>query len=253
MNVEHTIQTEVQTEVANEFAGFQLAENTILHNTTQSGGLKATWQYLRLNNHYEIRQIAANSYEIRKHKPKRLKTRGDKIQLVKHNPIAQALDKKSGYYVVYLDGRRESIHHLVATQYIDNDDPEFKFCVNHINHKRTDNRISNLRWATPEQIARDKGYGKKRRINITPQDDFETQHPNLIAITNYGDHEFDNLFYCPDVRTFYLYLPDKHEFHQLRYRTSGRGYSFVNATSTTNVQVCVYQNPIERLYVPRHQ
>ena len=59
-------------------------------------------------------------------------------------------DTRNGYFKVNLrdDGETSTklIHKLVATTFLQN--PEEKKCVDHKNHDRKNNHISNLRWAT---------------------------------------------------------------------------------------------------------
>lgn len=62
---------------------------------------------------------------------------------------------KQGYYIVdlYKNGVKTTrkVHRLVAETFIPN--PENKRCIDHINTIKTDNRVSNLRWASYEENA----------------------------------------------------------------------------------------------------
>tara|TARA_X000000368_G_scaffold88381_1_gene67353 strand:- start:3648 stop:4343 length:696 start_codon:yes stop_codon:yes gene_type:complete len=53
-----------------------------------------------------------------------------------------------GYCMVKVSGKAWSVHRLVATLFLDPPDDPLRCTVDHINRIRTDNRVSNLRWAT---------------------------------------------------------------------------------------------------------
>jgi len=54
-----------------------------------------------------------------------------------------------GYKRVSMAKTKMTIHRLMALTYIPN--PENRRCVDHINRIRTDNRLSNIRWATHKE------------------------------------------------------------------------------------------------------
>jgi hypothetical protein len=76
--------------------------------------------------------------------------------------ILKAGDNGDGYYKVILctNGNRQSmlIHKLVANTFIEN--LKNKKCVDHIDHNRVNNHISNLRWATNSENSMNKSKHK---------------------------------------------------------------------------------------------
>lgn len=83
--------------------------------------------------------------------------------------IIKPIVQHSGYAHVGLwrnqQCKQARLHRLVAFAFCDNDDPEHKTQVNHINENKLDNRAQNLEWVTPKQ---------------------NTNHGNAIANRIYG-------------------------------------------------------------------
>ena len=86
-----------------------------------------------INNNYQV----SNFGNI-----KSLPRKGTKGGLVKYNI------KKTGYNEVYV-GSFKLLHRLVAEAFIPN--PNNKPCVDHIDHNKSNNCVSNLRWVTYEE------------------------------------------------------------------------------------------------------
>lgn len=93
------------------------------------------------------------------------------------NVFAKSLNKfvskinKGGYYHVSLYDNQKirkcvSIHQLVAKTFLENNDPENKTIVDHIDNDKTNNHIDNLRWVTKSENSKSyqQNFRKKRAI-----------------------------------------------------------------------------------------
>lgn len=101
----------------------------------------------------------------------------------RHNKYLKPSTDKYGYlyYVISIRGDRRTLkaHRLVAQAFIPNDDN--KPTVNHINGIRTDNRVSNLEWATYKEQQNNPITKEKVRI-IHQQTDYRA----MGACRNFG-------------------------------------------------------------------
>ena len=74
---------------------------------------------------------------------------------------------RNTYFIVHLKvkGIQKDfyIHRLIAIHFIENPKPNEYNMIDHINHHRTDNRISNLRWCNSSQ----NNSNKQKRKNTT--------------------------------------------------------------------------------------
>ena len=132
-------------------------------------------------NQFEILKVNSN-YEIEKQYPHRIRKLGsDKFITENENAI--------GYIRVFLNPKSLLKHRIIGLQWIENDDPETKTQIDHINRIRTDNRIENLRWVTPSENMKNK---KSRTRNQEYLEDFPEQ---TLEISDYNNHDFEELYF----------------------------------------------------------
>lgn len=75
----------------------------------------------------------------------------------------------NGYLRVSINGKAHYVHRLVAEAFLPN--PEYKPTVDHWNRIRTDNRVSNLHWATYKEQAENSSQYEKGFNGIFNRDD----------------------------------------------------------------------------------
>ena len=88
-----------------------------------------------------------------------------RVKNVKTGKILKGFDNGQGYLIIdlYKDGNRKmfSVHRLLACAFLDN--PNDKEYVDHKDNDKTNNHISNLRFATPKENS----HNSKLRSNNT--------------------------------------------------------------------------------------
>ena len=97
--------------------------------------------------------MAETFVEIRGYKDYQISNMGRVISNKREKPrIMRAGLNSNGYSVLTLcnKGVKKSfgIHRLIAMHFLDVPDDEDNLVVDHINRKKTDNRVENLRWST---------------------------------------------------------------------------------------------------------
>ncbi len=175
-----------------------------------------SWEICKVDDDYEI--FSEYPYQIRKIKTKRI---------IKEHHI------NNGYLQCAMNGKQYYKHRVIAEQWIANDSPETKKFIDHINHVRDDNHITNLRWVTQSENESNKtSYKKVKAIYLDELPD------NCIPIETYKGIIFENYFYCKDNDKCYY---DNGVFvRELTLHKSRCGLEFISARDINNKKRSVY-------------
>ena len=178
------------------------------------------WEDLKEHDDYEI--YSEFPYQIRK------KTTGK---------ILKETLKDNGYLMVSLNGKKYYKHRLIATQWIENDEPGLKFQIDHKNHVRTDNRIENLRWVPPSENCQNRSINDASFVDELPE--------SAITVDRYGKHEnLNDLYYCDDV--FYVYTGIN--YRMLNKLQNSKGYYFIDVKLLDGPRLKIYYSKFKREY-----
>ena len=151
-----------------------------------------------------------------------------------------------GYIQVNLNGRQYRKHRLIALQFLPNPDPINNDVIDHINHNKTDNHLSNLRWTTQSENIRNKSsYNGIQTIFIDDIPDdaivvewYETRTERRVFDNNRYYYYFDETNH-EDI--FYAKITDD-IYKILHHSMSKWGYEQVSMNDINNRKVSVYIN-----------
>ena len=175
---------------------------------------------------YTDYEINSRTFEIRK--------KADK------NIVSERIDSE-GYIRVILNGDSLHKHVIIAEQFVPNDDPEHKTCVDHINHIRTDNRLTNLRWVSYSENALNKSSHKGIGYEFVDELPYDS-----VIIDRYNQHAIrDKVFYSYEFNCFYKQVADNvfRIMHQ-QSRSKNNGNPFVQTATTGRSSVRLYNERI---------
>ena len=147
-------------------------------------------------------------YEIYDHEPHYLR-KGSTI----YKP---SLSSNSGYAIYHLKGLPESLHHrIIASQFCDNDDPEHKTVVNHIDGNIKNNSYTNLEW-----LSQSDNIKLRAKYKQQPHVTCEELPPNAVCVGDYYGHTFSRYWVCGEDLIMQLKRGDKNKLK----------YKYVNAS-----------------------
>lgn len=168
-----------------------------------------------------------NDYEIFTEYPYPIKKKAN-------NKIVQEWDNGDVYRKVKLNKRDYFKHVIVAKQFIDNDDPEHKTYVDHINHDRTDYSIENLRWVTHSDNCKN----KSSHMNVKYE--FVDELPyDCVIIDHYNNHMFDEKIYF-SVSEDKFYKEVAPSYYRIMHKEFNKTTPFVLASSNKKKLVKLY-------------
>ena len=176
-----------------------------------------------------------NDYEIKTTYPHEIKNK-------RTGRILKESLMSAGYYQVHLNGMTYLKHRLIANQFIPN--PENLPCVDHINHQKIDNHISNLRWCSISNNNKNKSSNKG--VNYVFYDYADFDDDDIIVIDEYNGHEIEDYYY--DMLTEKFFFDTGVNYKELHVNFNRNGCAFVCVKNVYNKQVCICINKFKRLH-----
>ena len=155
--------------------------------------------------------------------------------------IKESIDKSNGYVVCKLNGNMYLKHRIIAQQFIPNHEnlPQ----VDHINRNRTDNRIENLRWVSSSTNQKNKSSSKRVVYEYFDEIPCENEE-DIIEVRDYGNHEFENLYFCDD----WFYVWNGIQYKRLHIGYMRNELARVRVQDIDGICCSIYYPTFKRLY-----
>ena len=117
-----------------------------------------------------------------------------------HRIIKETYDKASGYIKCSLNCKQYRKHRLIALQFIDNDDPENKTEIDHMDRNKTNNHISNIRWVSRSENQKNKSSSYGRHFTY-----LDELPESAESLDSYNGHDLDGVFVDYEQKKLYLF------------------------------------------------
>jgi PhoPQ-activated pathogenicity-related protein len=179
------------------------------------------WETLTGHEDYEIFSEFPN--QIRKKINKRI--------------LKECINPTSKYIQLSLNGKTAYKHKILAEQYLPN--PDQLQQVDHINHNRIDNRLSNLRWISPSDNNRN--MSSHAGVAYTFVDEISSE---AIHVTEYSGYEFNDLYFHDN--TFFYF--NGIQYRKLHITELKSGALVVNITNVNHRNVTLTYAKFKREY-----
>ena len=176
-----------------------------------------------------------NDYEIKTTYPYEIRNK-------RTGKILKESIMNNGYYQVRLNRMIYLKHRLIAKQFISN--PNNYPCVDHINHQKIDNHISNLRWCSISN--NNKNRSSNNGINYIFYDYADFEDDDIIVIDEYNGHEIEDYYY--DMLTEKFLFDTGVNYKELHVNFNRNGCAFVCVKDVENKRTNIYINKFKRIH-----
>ena len=175
-------------------------------------------------------------YEICKSYPYEIRKIADKTV------VSESMNNK-GYLQCSIGGATHLKHRVVALQFVENRKPGEYNIVDHADHDRTNNHISNLRWCSQGMNCKNKSSHMGIVYTLIEYGD---EPEDLIPVGQYGNHSIIDYYYSPTNNKFYLNTGVN--FRELPILMNKKGLAYVWVEDGTKKRVAICFNKFKRTH-----